>query len=129
MPLFLLTLWGWLKSAWGWTKRNWQWIILPVGILIFLFGRASKPSRKIEVVSSKLHGADVKKEDIRKELEEKLGELDEEKAEKIEEVVKGHKETIEGLTDDQKDEADDLLGDPDALNDYLLDVGRSVRDG
>jgi len=129
VPLFLLPVWGWLKSAWAWTKRNWQWIILPVGILIFLFGRSSKPTRKIEVVASNLHKADAKKEDIRKELEEKLGELDEEKAEKIEEVVKEHQKTIEGLTDDQKDEADDLLGDPDALNDYLLDVGRSVRDG
>lgn len=128
MPFWIvLSLW-WTEKALPWLKRNWMWLLLPVGIILFLLGRGSKPTRKIDVVSTKLHGADAKREELKKELAEKVKELDDEKVDKISTVVKEHKETIEKLTNEQKGEADNLLGDPDKLNSYLLEVGRRVRD-
>jgi hypothetical protein len=123
-----LSLW-WTYKAKPWLKKNWMWLLLPVGILLFIFGRTSKPTRKIDVVSTKLHGADVKREELKAELEDKVKELDDEKADKIAKVVIEHKGVIDSMTDEQKEKADELLEDPDELNSYLLNVGQHVRGG
>lgn len=119
----------WYLKAWLWLKKNWKWLLLPVGIVLFLVGRVSKKTRKIEVVSPELVGAGEEKGKLLVELSDEITIVEKEKVEKLQKIEKEHAETVKKLTEDQKKEADSLREDPDALQEYLLQVGKDVRSG
>jgi hypothetical protein len=128
MPLFLLKAWGWWSiKAQPWLRKNWMWVLLfPLALLAYLFG---KDRGKVVVVDQRQE-SDAASELAAKVEEKKqqaIAELDRKRAEKAEQVVAEHVETINTLTTQQKVEADKLLDDPGALQDYLEKVGRRAH--
>ena len=114
------------SATWVWLKKYWQWLLLPVGVALYFLGRKQGGVKVI---------ADREESDAARALKEKIEakaaeEQEEAKAEllrKSKEVVERNQEVIEKLTDKQKQMADEMLDDPEALNSFLLDVGRKVR--
>jgi len=116
-----------LLLAWEWLKKNWMWLLFPLGIIIYFWGRLSVDREPPTVVSPELQQAGEKAEKVKEELDKKIAEAGAEKQEKLKKLKVDHQEKIEKLTDEQADEVERLLDDPDALNTYLYEVGRSVR--
>lgn len=126
MPIFLLGVWNWLKKACLWLKKYWMWVVFPIGIVIFFLGRWTKPKDPTVIAPELLGAADKKLEEDEKAKraeEEAKAELEK----KRDQILEEHHKLIESLSEEQQDKVDDLLGDPEALNDYLKDVGRSIR--
>ena len=128
--MFLLVAWNWLKTkAWPWFKKYWMWVILfPIALVAYLLGR---DHGEVKVINDD-HESDAAKkkiEDIEALVEEEKEEAKVELLEKSKKVIEEHKETLAELTEEQNDQVDELLEDPDALNDYLLDVGKRARGG
>jgi biopolymer transport protein ExbB/TolQ len=115
-------------ATWAWLKKYWMWLILPVGVLVYLFGKMSG-AKSLEVVTPELVGASETKDSADEKAKEERAKA-KEKLERIkEEALREHTETIEKLNEEQREHADELVGDPDKLNDFLLEVGRSMRSG
>jgi hypothetical protein len=127
--LLLVKAWGWLKTkAWPWLKKNWMWVILfPIALIAYLFGRdhgevvVINDDQESDAASKKI--ADVEtlaaaeKEEAKAELLRKSAK-----------VISEHRESVDKLTEKQVEVVDELLHDPDALNEYLLSVGREARE-
>lgn len=119
-------LW-WLTTGWPWLKKNWMWVLLfPVALLAFLFGR----DRGKVVVVDERRESDAAR-DFERKVEERrqaaVGELDRQLVERTGAVVQEHREELNKLTEEQRAAAEELLGDPDALRSYLLQVGSRAR--
>jgi vacuolar-type H+-ATPase subunit I/STV1 len=119
-------LW-WLTKGWPWLKKNWMWVLLfPVALLAFLFGR----DRGKVVVVDERRESDAAR-DFERKVEERrqaaVGELDRQLVERTGAVVQEHREELNKLTEEQRAAAEELLGDPDALRSYLLQVGSRAR--
>ena len=125
-----MVAWLWLKNtAWPWFKENWMWVILfPIALVIYLTGR----SHGEVVVVNDDHESDASKKKIEEVETRAAAEKVKEKAElweKTKKVIEEHRETVDKLTDEQDKQVDELLQDPEALNAYLLNVGKQARDG
>jgi hypothetical protein len=117
---------AWLKAAAAWTVRNWKLLLFPIGILVWIAGRAS--SRKTVVLQSP-------------ELEEHFElkrRLDEEATAKKVEAAQKHAAATRKATEVYLDKTKqveeqaaqrvaELQTDPDALNDFLKQTGKDVR--
>lgn len=119
-------LW-WLTKGWPWLKKNWMWVLLfPVALVAFLFGR----DRGKVVVVDERRESDAAR-DFERKVEERrqaaAGELDRQLAERTGAVVQEHREELNKLTEEQRAAAEELLGDPDALRSYLLQVSSRAR--
>lgn len=119
-------LW-WLTIGWPWLKKNWMWVLLfPVALVAFLFGR----DRGKVVVVDERRESDAAR-DFERKVEERrqaaAGELDRQLAERTGAVVQEHREELNKLTEEQRAAAEELLGDPDALRSYLLQVSSRAR--
>lgn len=127
MPFWMkLSVW-WSTKAGPWLRKNWMWVLLfPLALAAYLFGR---DHGKVVVVD-KREESDAAAE-FEKKVEAKkqaaIDALDKQLAERTEEVVKEHVDTINKLTEKQQAEADELLDNPDALRNYLLNVGGRAR--
>ena len=119
MALFFLKVWSWIK-------KYWKWLLFPIGVLAFFIGRATA-KRNFTVVNPELHEADKKAREAQKEADREAGEAKTEKDEKVSELKKEHAETLEKLTDEQKERVEELEDEPDALNEFLLGVGKDIR--
>ncbi len=117
----------WLLKAWGWLKKYWMWLLFPVGVLLFVLGKLSvrKPSA---VVAPEVFGAAEERRRAQEEADRKVEVAEEERERKLEEIRSRHSGLIKELTHEQEQKAEELISDPDALNDYLMDVGTQVRD-
>lgn len=119
----------WLYRAWVWLKNNWKTLLIGISTLGIglLIGRAFKKT-PTEVVAPELEGAE--EERIRaQELED--AERDQaavERIRRLKEIESEHSATLSGLTDLQRKAVAELKSDPEKLNDYLLKVGRDVRE-
>lgn len=123
--MFLL----WLKKAWGWLKENWKAVLLGVATLGIglVIGRAAR--RKQQVINPELVGAEKTQREAQAEKERKEREAREERDRRIGEVYEEHADKVRALTEEQARRAEELRDDPDALNDYLLSVGKELRGG
>jgi hypothetical protein len=128
VPLFLLKVWGWLRTkAWPWFKKYWMWVLLfPLALVIYLTGR----SHGEVVVVNDDHESDAAKKKIADVETRAAAEREKAKSEllrKSAKVIEEHQEAVNDLTEEQEGKVDELLEDPDALNEYLLEVGRRAR--
>ena len=114
----------WVK-VWTWLKANWKWLLFPVGILLFLAGWLLRP--KTVVVDSALHNAALAEDKAKAEADKKNAEALAVKDAAVQKIEAEHQATIKQLTDEQKSKVTELRDDPDALNQYLLDVGNQIR--
>jgi hypothetical protein len=113
-----------LALAWAWVKKNWHWVVLPVGILLYLMGRAG---RKPPVVSPALvqHFEVVAKAE--EKAQEQTAAAQAVHDEKVETVNHTHDQVIQRIKEaDARTEAV-LADDPIALNRFLKQVGRDQR--
>lgn len=123
-----MVVWLWVKgTAWPWLKKNWMWVILfPVALIIYLTGR----SHGEVVVVNDDHESDAAKKRI-EDIDKRVAEEKAEEAVKLwrrtRAVIEEHQETVDNLTEEQDKEVDELLKDPDTLNEYLLEVGKRAR--
>jgi hypothetical protein len=115
------------SKAWAWTKKNWQWLLLPIGIILYLVGRAGGDKVVISGQTQTLHDADEAAKTERDKAQAEKERLEAAKNKKVAEVLQEHDATLKKLTDEQKDEMSDLLKDPQELNEYLLQVGKEIR--
>jgi hypothetical protein len=116
----------WLVKAWAWLKANWKWLLFPVGLLLLLVGRASA-KREVTVVSPGL----VEHEEVEKKLDEEAAAKKQAADEKAQQQLSGieasRSATVASETQKQMDAAAAVRDDPDALNDYLKNVGKDMR--
>lgn len=124
----MLALWWTLKFL-PWWRKNWKWVLLPIGIISFILGFLLTSRRKQQVVAPKLLKALEVETQATINAEAKVHEAEETRDEQIKKIEEEHKETVESLTDEQKGKLEELKGDPEKLNAFLLNVGKSVRDG
>jgi flagellar motility protein MotE (MotC chaperone) len=119
----------WAVKAWFWFRKNWKAVLLGVTTLGLglLLGRAFK--KRPEVVAPELveHAEVSDKADKKAEEEIVVAQL--ERDTRLKEIDEEHADTIKNLTDEQKEKASELENDPDELNEFLLDVGKDVRNG
>lgn len=116
----------WLSKAWAWVKKNWRWLLFPIGVLLFIVGKASA-KKNYKVVNPELVGAE---KEMRKAREEAEAQIQDAKTRRLEDTAKieeEHAATIDKLTDEQLARAAELKDDPEELNSYLLDVGKEIR--
>jgi len=114
-------------SAWAWLKKYWVWVVgLLGGLVLFLAGRFTRKAP--DVIAPELLGHVNKKIEVDEEAERKKEEAKAKLVERVSEIKRDHDETIEHLDDKQKERMDELLEDPDDLNSFLLEVGKSVRE-
>lgn len=109
-----------------WLKTNWKWLLFPVGILLFLIGRLTSRKPPV-VVAPELVGAAEEKLKAEEEAKSKALEAEADKKRRLVEIEKEHAEALRKLTDNQKKLVEALKDDPERLNDFLIDVGKSVR--
>lgn len=112
-----------LKKAWTWVKANWKWILFPVGLLLLFLAL----NRKKTVGSTSLLEAGEVKDDAREEANKRIEEAGQEREKKIQQIEEDHADTIAKLTEAQKGRVEELRGDPDELNSFLLNVGKEIR--
>jgi len=117
----------WL-AIWTWLKKYWKWLLFPVGIVLYVLGRlAGSRKRPTEVVAPALSEAvKTQQEATSKANSEKAAAKKAMEAE-VAQIEAEHADTVAKLTRAQRDEAEKLKEDPEALNQYLLDVGKSLR--
>lgn len=124
--LATIGLW-WSGRAWPWLRKNWYWVVFfPVMLFIYILGRGHG---RVVVVDKREESDAARKfeEEVEAKKKKAIDAAEKERVEKTEEVVRTHVDTIQRLTEEQKAEADALLDDPSALNDYLSAVGSRAR--
>ena len=118
----------WLTKAWGWIKKYWKWLLPPLGVLIWILGRLTA-SKTVQVVAPELVGAEEVKEKANQQAKVDLGKAAAQKDAQVKVLEEKHSEAIASLTEGQKKQYEDIKNDPDAVNSFLTDVGKSIRGG
>ena len=114
-----------MLKVWVWLKANWKWLLFPVGLLLFLAGWVFRP--KTVVVDSVLHDAALAEDKAKAEADKKNAEALAAKEVAVQKIQEDHAATIQKLTDEQKSKVTELRDDPEALAQYLLNVGNQIR--
>lgn len=113
------------SKVWEWLKRNWKWLLFPIALLVFLVGWAIK--KRPEVIAPGSTAANAAAQRAKELADQKAKEAEAAKQKRIEELKKEHDAVIQKLTDEQKAKVDELVDDPDKLNEFLLSVGKQIR--
>jgi hypothetical protein len=106
-----------LKKVWAWLKANWQWLLFPIGILLFVAGRFSKPTEVVTI--------DPDEEAEKREREEAARRESELTAERdalrtrLDKIHRENQEKLATLSEHQREHAARLEDDPEALNVWL----------
>lgn len=117
----------WLGKAWEWIKRNWKYILFPLGIVLGILALISKLRGPGQVVSPLGAQAEKERQKAQAEADKKAKEAEAARQKKVQELEQEHADTLKKLTDDQKKQVEELREDPDKLNSFLLNVGKSIR--
>lgn len=116
--------WLMLKAI-PWLKLYWKWLIFPVGIVLFLIGYLFNKRPNVLAPESVVAAKVEQKADEKAKTE--LAQAATEKAKELADIEKTHAETIAKLNIDQKAEVEKLREDPKKLNEFLINVGKSIR--
>lgn len=115
----------WYAKAWEWTKTNWMWLLFPIGIALYLVGRASGGTTTVVSPASLLVRDSIAKNDAAAEAAKVRAA--EALAARLKEIEAKHAATLEVLTLAQEAKVEELRSDPEALNAFLLSVGKDIR--
>lgn len=116
-----------MMKVWAWLKRYWKYLLFPVGILLGVLAMLNRRKNLGNIVPPLEVDTEPEREEANREAEEKARKAQVDKERRIEELKKEHAGTLRELTGQQRVRVDELKDDPDALNDYLLEVGRGIR--
>lgn len=114
-----------LAAAWEWVKKNWHWIVVPVGVVLYLMGRAGR--RNVHVVSPQL----VQHEEVEREAEQKATSEQQAAAkthdEKVQQVDQVYENLVKNIKAADARRAEALKDDPVALNRFLKEVDKTTK--
>ncbi len=116
----------WLSVVWEWLKVNWKWLILPIGVITWLVGRAS--AKKVVVVSPELSEHMKVKQEAHEEAARKQLEASKKHEAELSAIEHHYESEQRKLTESEKKKIEEIKDDPEALNRFLKDVGRGRRD-
>lgn len=104
-------------------KKWWRWLIAGAAVVLaFALGRLKKPTVVVPEPSEKQKSTEEK-------TKQEEAKLDQKAAEETQKVLDQHKATVDALTDEQRKKVEEIKDDPQAVNQYLLDVGKTIRGG
>lgn len=114
-----------LERGWVWVKAHWKWVVAAVGALagFVLLGR-----NKLTVVAPALVGADDKKRQIEAEVTKEIDAVEADRLQQLDAVHAAHAEVVATLNLQQQAKVAELSSDPQALNSFLLSVGKKQRE-
>lgn len=114
-------------AVWFWIKTHWKPLLLGISTLGvgLLVGRLLR--KPPEVVAPALVEADEVRENAQLEENREVARAKKELDDEVQRVIEEHAGSVDRLTDAQRSKVDELKADPEALNDYLLQVGRDIR--
>ena len=117
----------WYILFWLWLKKNWKSVLLGVSTLGvgLLIGKAF--GRRSGVTSSEFVEHKEVKRRVVTERDKKIDRVEQQRDERIAEIKEKHEQTVKNLTDKQRSQVKQLEQDPEALNEYLFQVGKSIR--
>jgi len=116
----------WMFLTKEWLKKYWKWLLLPLGVLLWLLGRAT--ARKTVVVTSgALAQADEAKTEIDAKAASRVREADGKEAAQLAGISAQHSAAVASETQRLVDAAEEAQGDPDKVNDLLRQVGKDMR--
>lgn len=118
----------WLLKAWGWLKRNWKWLLLPVGVVLYLVGRASS-KKEVSVLSPGLVAHEEVKAKLDAEAAQKKQAADEKAAAQLSGIEANRSAKVSSETQKQVDEIEAVQGDPAKVTDLLKNIGKDIREG
>lgn len=110
-----------LRSIRDWLRKSWYWVAGGVGALlaIVLFSRRKTA---VEVPSK-----EAERRDIDREATEEVAEAREARDEKTEDLVKSYNAEVRDATAEHQKVYDKVKGDPEELQEWLLELGRIQR--
>ena len=120
----IVTMW-WTGKAWPWLKTHWLWLAGGVGAVAAL---ALVKRRPIEVVAPALAEADKKANEINNAADAAISSALAAEQARLKAIADSHSLDVKNLTADQRDRLPELVSDPEALNSFLLEVGKQARD-
>lgn len=118
----------WLFQAWGWLKRNWKWLLLPVGLIAYLVGRASA-KKEVSALSPGLVAHEEVKAKLDAEAEQKKQVADEKAAAQLSDIEANRSAKVSSLTQKQVDAIESVQGAPAKVTDLLKHIGKDIREG
>lgn len=117
---------SWLKATWEWLKKNWKWLLFPVGVLLYVIGRASAKT-DVTVVSPGLTAHEEVKAKLDAEAEAKKQEASVVAEKQLAEIETQRTVVADAETKKQIAEIDEAQGDPKAVSDLLKGIGKDIR--
>lgn len=112
--------------VWSWLKKYWMWVLFPVGIAAF-FWRLAFWRAPAELVYPEVSLAEKERRRAQEAADRQVEQAEEKREREVEQVRAHHAEVLEALTQEQVEKVRELEADPAKLNEFLLSVGRSVR--
>lgn len=125
-PVWVARAWLWLVKAWGWVKEHWYWLLAPVGIVLFLLGRAGGKKTTV-VTSTELEKHDEVERQIAAQAEAKKEAINRSAQEALSGIEAAHSASVTSATQKTLNEAASAEGDSERVNDLLLNVGKDMR--
>lgn len=108
---------AWMTKAWAWLQKNWKWLLFPVGIVLFVVGRYSRPP--VVVHTDTTEAADARAALELVERNEALRDEQDRLIKLLSAVRAEHADKLKSLNTTQQQKALELLEDPEALNTWL----------
>lgn len=117
-----------MSDVWEWLKENWRTVIfgvftLGIGLVV---GRWRKKAPVVLNPELGEHYADRRR--IEQEAERQIADAKRRRNDEVTVILFDHDQTLKKLNHDQNQRVKELLDDPEALSDYLVKVGREVRE-
>ena len=116
-----------LWKVWAWIKKYWKYLLFPVGIVLGILAVIFKRKDLGKVVAPKEVETEGERDTANAEAKKKAEDAAKAKKKAIQHIVMEHADTIGELTQEQLEKVGELEGDPDALNEFLLGVGKEIR--
>lgn len=116
----------WLLKTWAWLKKYWKWLLFPVGILLYVVGRASV-RKEVTVVSPGLLEHQEVQGKLETEAAQKKQQADAAATERLGQVELERKRRVDAETQKQLASVEAAQGDPSKVNDLLKQVGKDIR--
>lgn len=106
------------SKIWAWFKKYWKWILFPIGILFMVATVASRfmPGFKTFDVTQR---ADERAKLEKERRDAELAAENQKLQERLAQVRAENQHKLEVLTESQMQQAAELEGDPEALNEWL----------
>lgn len=124
-----MSVW-WGLVARPWLKKNWVWVLLfPVGLALLLLRLTSRSQKPVEVVTtSTMAGAAKVQEDAAEKAKVQKTAAKIVHEQRMEEIEAEYEADVEAIAKKQKKTVEEIQDDPAKVNDFLMGVGKDMRD-